>query len=232
MSVVSKILIVAFSICLSACAKLNVGVEVLNSDKLKIRNEMPALLALDDVIIGREILSFKEIHYDYYEKQINSLKAKSETALKEDKEKDSALYLKSVEDLEMGFKSIVAPYYDNKEIEWENLVRGLIEQYENYDNNTEQDKEVKLRTALIISLEQYEAFKKGIIDYRKHDINDAIKDKELLTGSEHELTNPSQTLFKSGGVGHSPALYSVVNAPEKDWAKYFDRSYGSGRVRS
>lgn len=227
MNTVKKFLMLIASLLLCACAKLDVGVEVLNSDKLRIRNEMPIILALDNTTITRDILSFEAIHRKYYDKQISLLNKKYQNAKKEGMEKESILYEANAKDLNDGFVNTIGPYYDRKEGEWKERVRTLKTQYKIYDQNTDKEKEKRLRTALIIGIDQYDNFKSDIVDYRLHDLNESINE-DLFTRGEQEIVNPRQTLFKSGGLEHSPALYNVVNAPKKDWAKYFDRSYGAG----
>lgn len=215
------------SLTLCACANLNVEVEVLNSDKLIIRNEMPKILALDDASITREIQNFEAIHWKYYVKQINLLRKKAQNAEKDGDDENQDKYNKFAAELNDGFVKKVGPYYDEKESEWKALVKETLRRYETYDENTDEGKEINLRIALVSNINQYEQFKKNIINYRKHDLDESI-DKEILAEGEQELVNSRKELFNSGGIEHSPVLYDVVNAPEKDWAKYFDRSYGSG----
>lgn len=226
------ILLAVMIVCLTACAKLQVSVDVLDADILTIRNVMPDILVQDKQYINQTILEFKTAHQRPYLAQEEQLRAQVEKLQAAGNERGAAQKGGFADELSVGFSTLISPYYDNRKADWLATVNAIRDKFDSYEGEADMIKKKARQRSLIIQIMSLGSLKSNIIKFRQDDLDEQAESgdisPEIIAKSANLLASTKRQLFITGGIEHSPFLFDVVNAPENDWAKYYDQSFGAG----
>lgn len=215
---------------LTACASLTVSVEVLNADSIKVRSAMPSILAETPISISEEVDSYERLHEEIYLTYIakkkddiqNGLFNQAEAELIED-------YIDATYD---AYYDVIKPRYENYRIEWISLNGRIKDTYQKYENEKNTAKRNAYLQSTYTAIQARDKLIKKILEFREFDLQKKVSEaphiNEVIKSKETMIERTNIRLFDSGGIDNSPLLYQVVNSPNKDWAKYFDKSFGHG----
>lgn len=229
---------------MSACASLNVEVSVLNPEIVRERaaddrlaKAMPSIMAQTDISVSGFFVERSNIHGKVYFMMRNALndEAKKSTTKNPQELQETAKTLHLTEEQKSDYR-----FWEDRALL---SVKRLQKEWPAYQAESDPAARVRRRNTIIATLDEFKSIQDEVdlqmakdldlatmqdrLKALPADIRDSVI-KKIQKTIVSDIAAEKYQLFDPGNFQHSPFAYYVVKAPDKDWARDYDKSYGKG----